>query len=126
MKHEGLAFIDGFWGVRIPDEYRFFSDFFCNYIGFQSRSHFEKYMQFYIPFIHKFFDDDWKEIRDPEIYVRRRNVFREEKPFSLYLEMVSHMFLYKNDILFAGISYNGIYDVDERNKKMNLLKPFFI
>jgi hypothetical protein len=118
MREEGLAFVDGFWGVRIPDEYRYFSDFFCNYIGFKSRKHFEDYMAFYVPFIRRFFRADWTLKRDPEIYVRRRDVFRAEKPFTLLLEMISHMFFYVENLPFGGLSYDGLYRVDERNASM--------
>jgi hypothetical protein len=118
MCEEGLAFVDGFWGVRIPEEYRYFSDFFCNYIGFGSREHLERYMAFYLPFIRRFFAPDWTLKRDPELYVRRRNVFRAEKPFTLLLEMISHMFFYVEQIPFGGLSYDGVYRVDERNTSM--------
>jgi hypothetical protein len=122
MREEGIAFVDGFWGVRIPDEYRYVSDFFCNYIGFKSREHFERYMAFYLPFIRRFFAPDWTLIRNPELYVRRRDVFRAEKPFTLLLELISHMFFYLHNIPFGGLSYDGLYRVDERNSHMECIK----
>ncbi len=122
MRDEGLAFVDGFWDVRIPDEYRYFSDFFSNYIGFKSREHFERYMAFYLPFIQRFFRPDWTLRRDPELYVRRRNVFRAEKPFTLLLEMVSHLFFYVEEMQFGGLSYDGLYRVDERNAAMEKIQ----
>jgi len=123
MCDAGLAFVDGFWGVRIPDEYRLISDFFSNYIGFQSRAHLEQYVGFYLPFIRRFFDERWNVLRDPELYVRRRDVFRNEKPFTLLLEMVSHMFFHRRDLPFAGVSYDGLYEVSEREAAMRRLRP---
>jgi hypothetical protein len=122
MCQQGLAYVDGFWGVRIPDEYRYYSDFGCNYIGFKSREHFERYMAFYMPFIRRFFTPNWTLRRDPELYVRRRGIFRAEKPFTLLLEMVSHMFFYVDNIQFGGLSYDGLYRVHERCVSMERIK----
>ena len=113
MCETGLAFVDGFYGVRIPLQYRFMSDFFCNYLGFASRAHFEQYMAFYVPLIRRFLDSEWSLIRDPELYVKRRNVFREEKPLTLLLEMVSHLFFYCNEIPFLGVKHDGLCRVME-------------
>lgn len=118
MCEAGLAFVDGYYGVRIPQQYRLMSDFFCNYLGFASRAHFERYMAFYVPFIRRFLDQDWRPIRDPELYVRRRNVFREEKPFTLLLEMVSHLFFYSNRIPFVGVKDDQLYRVLEWEGRM--------
>lgn len=118
MCEAGLAFVDGYYGVRIPQQYRLMSDFFCNYLGFASRTHFEKYMAFYVPFVRRFFDKDWRLIRDPELYVRRRNVFRAEKPFTLLLEMISHLFFYSNRIPFLGVKGEGMYKVMEWEGRM--------
>jgi hypothetical protein len=118
MCTDGLAFIDGFYGVRIPDEYKYCSDFFCNYIGFKSRQHFERYMSFYIPFIRRFFTPSWTVKRNPELYVRRRDVFRAEKPFTLLLELCSHLFFYVEGVSFGGLSYDGLYVVNEQNTTM--------
>lgn len=113
IRDEGIAYIDGFYGVRLIDEYRHIADFFCNYIGFQSREHLVAYVQFYLPFIRRFLDADWNVIRDPELYVRRTNTYRNEKPFTFLLEMMSHLFFCMNRLKFVGVSYDGIYEVDE-------------
>jgi hypothetical protein len=120
IKDEGIAFVDGFYGVRFVDQYRLISDFFCNYIGFRLRQHFVAYMNFYVPFIRRFFDAQWNVIRQPELYVRNTHTYRSEKPFTFLLEMISHLFFYMNDLKFCGVSYDGIYEVNER---ATLMKP---
>lgn len=118
IKDEGIAFLDGLYGVRFVDQYRMISDFFCNYIGFQSREHLIEYVKFYLPLIRRFFDADWNIVRQPELYVRRTGTYRNEKPFTFLLEMASHLFFYKNNLRFCGVSYDGIHEVDERETIM--------
>lgn len=121
MKQEGLELLERLYGVKFLSEYRWFSDFFCNYLGFQSRAHFEAYVEFYLPLIEMFFDRQWRVKEDYEKYVRRRDVFRQEKPFTLLLELASHLFFYGRDIPFFGLHYDGVYAVDERRAKLTRL-----
>jgi len=53
------------------EECRYFSDFFCNYIGFHSRHQLEQYVEFYLPLIGYFFDRDYHEIRPVSDYTQR-------------------------------------------------------
>lgn len=121
MKQDGLDLLERLYGVKYLDEYRWFSDFFCNYIGFQSRARLAAYVEFYLPLIELFFDRQWRLTDDYEKYVRRRQLFREEKPFTLLLELASHLFFYARDVPFFGLHYDGIYAVDERRAKLTRL-----
>jgi hypothetical protein len=118
MKQEGLDLLERLYGVKFLAEYRWFSDFFCNYLGFQSRAHFEAYVEFYLPLFELFFDRQWRPTDDYEKYVRRRDVFRAEKPFTLLLELASHLFFYVRDVPFFGLHYDGFYAVDERRTRL--------
>ena len=121
IKDEGIAYIDGFYGVRYIDQYKYFSDFFCNYIGFHSRDHLVEYVNFYLPFIRRFLDTKWNLINNPAHYVRLTNTYRNEKPFTFLLELISHLFFFFYGLKFSGVSYDGIYEVDERNIAMKPL-----
>jgi hypothetical protein len=122
----GRALIRDMFGVGIPETYHLMSDFFCNYIGFQSREHLLAYVNFYMPLIDAFFDENYMPRKDLSTYVESTNGYRNEKPFTFLLELMSHLFFYKEDRKFLGLHYDGYYEVDERRQRMNLLEaiPF--
>ncbi len=116
-----FSLIEELYGVRIPDEYSAMSDFHCNYIGFQSRQHLLDYIGFYMPLINTFFDDDYQPKRDLSPYVLTTGGFKNEKPFTHYLELMSHLFFFKESRRFFGLHYDGYYEVDERHRAMRQL-----
>ena len=124
MSQDGLGVVEQEFGVRLISEYRYFSDFFCNYIGFASRTHFERYVEFYLPFIRRRFTEDYQVISDANSLARRRNVFRNEKPFTFFMEMISHLFFYKNSVSFFGLGYDANYEVQERIARMTQLSRY--
>jgi len=75
-------------------------------------------MQYYIPLLGYFFTNEYKLTRDPEDFVRRVGSYRNEKPLTFLLEMVSHLFFYAKDRAFGGVTYDGGYRVDERRSSM--------
>ena len=109
------AFINDMFGIDMAEEGRFVSDFWCNYIGFQSRRHLVAYVEFYLPLIRGFFDDQWNLAVDyREMAIVRSDVnFRQLKPLTLLLEQVSHLFFFKKKIPFVGLHYDGFYEVKE-------------
>lgn len=122
MSRKGLDIVEEHYGVRYVRDYRWISDFFCNYIGFASRRHLERYVAFYLPFIRRFFDRDYNIVIDGNDYCRKLGAYRNEKPFTFLLEMISHLFFYKNRIPFAGVGYDAVYEVDERAAVMRRLE----
>ncbi len=110
-----FSFINEVFGVNMKEEGRFVSDFWCNYIGFQSRKHLVAYVDFYLPLIRRFFDDQWNLIVDyREMAIVRSDVnFRQFKPLTLFLEKVSHLFFFKREVPFVGLHYDGFYEVRE-------------
>jgi hypothetical protein len=124
---EGVDLINRLYGVNFLEECRFFSDFFCNYIGFQTRQELVCYVEFYLPLINYFFDANYREVRPVSHYMQRltdvqRVGFRAEKPFTLLMEMISHLYFYANARRFFGLSYDGFYEIDERLGTGSLLK----
>ncbi len=113
--------IDELYDVRIPEDYPAMSDLQCNYIGFQSRQHLLDYVGFYQPLIDTFFDEEINPIQDLSRYVRLTNQFRNEKPFTFYLEAFSHLFFFKKRLKAFALHYKGYYEVDERNKAIRRL-----
>lgn len=116
---EGIGLINSIYDVDFLRECRYFSDFFCNYIGFSRREELERYVEFYLPIINYFFDGKFNEIRSINSYTQRlKDVqlpgFVAEKPLALFLELISHLFFYKQNIKFFGLSYDGFYEVNER------------
>ena len=124
---EAVNLINSIFSINFMEECRYFSDFFCNYIGFHSRHQLEQYVEFYLPLIGYFFDRNYREIRPVSDYTQRvsdvqRLGFRAEKPFSLLLEFCSHLFFHQTGRKFAGLSYDGFYEVDERLATGRLVK----
>jgi hypothetical protein len=124
---EGLDLINRMYEVDFMSECRYFSDFFCNYIGFASRKELENYVDFYLPMFNYFFDESYREIRSVRSYVQRINDvqrvgFRAEKSFTLLMELISHLFFHKKRIKFVGLSYDGFYEVDEHLTTGRVLK----
>lgn len=120
---EGRALIQRMFGVDIPETYHLMSDFFCNYIGFQSREHLLRYVNFYKPLIDTLFDENYLPREDLGRYVKTTGSYRNEKPFTFILELMSHLFFYNEDKRFLGLHYDGYYEVDERRQRMSLLEP---
>lgn len=120
---EGRALIEDVFDVSVPGTYHLMSDFFCNYIGFRSREHLLEYVEFYQPLIDALFDENYVPREDLAKYVNRTNHYRDEKPFTFILELLSHLFFYKEDKKFFGLHYDGYYEVDERRQRMSLLEP---
>ena len=124
---EAVDLINRLYGIDFLQDCRYFSDFFCNYIGFASRRELIDYVNFYMPIISYFFDEEYREIRPVSDYMQRlsdvqRPGFRAEKPFTLLMEMISHLFFYMTKTPFFGLSYDGFYEVDERLATGRLLK----
>ncbi|MBI1910241.1 MAG: hypothetical protein HYS22_08750 [Deltaproteobacteria bacterium] len=119
---ETFRLVEELFQVRIPEDYHYCSDLYCNYIGFQSRQHLLDYVNFYKPLIDYFFDDRWnlkKEI-SPR-YMRPTGSFKNERPFTFYLELLSHLFFFKNKIPFFCLHYNGYYEINESTVQMRQL-----
>lgn len=112
--------------VDIPDEYRYVSDFFCNYIGFRSREDLLNYVKFYRPLIDAFFDDQFSLVRELSDYARPSGNYRNEKPFTFILELLSHLFFFKNGTKFFALHYNGYYEIDEARRRMKQLESFHL
>ncbi|HEX8363222.1 MAG TPA: hypothetical protein VF613_24095 [Longimicrobium sp.] len=122
----GRTLIQDMFGVGIPDTYHLMSDFFCNYIGFQSREHLLEYVNFYKPLIDTLFDENYVPREDLSRYVESTGTYRNEKPFTFLLELMSHLFFHNEDRKFLGLHYDGYYEVDERRQRMKLIEaiPF--
>jgi len=124
-RREGMDLVERLYGVKMPSEYRYTGDFWCNYIAFQSRRELERYIEFYMPLIRHFFDERYRLITEyADAYVNRRYIFRNEKPFTLYLEQLSHMFFYVNRLPYIGLHYDGFYEVDERKQDSRQVLAF--
>lgn len=124
---EGIDLVEKLYGVNML-KHRFISDFFCNYIGFNSREDFEFYFEYFLPLLNFFFDEDFREKVDVSWYVQKLSDiqqigFRNEKPFSLIIEMISHLPMMTNSRKFFGLSYDGFYEVDEALCTGRLLSP---
>jgi hypothetical protein len=124
---EGVDLINRIYEIDFMTECRYFSDFFCNYIGFAGRQELERYVEFYFPMINYFFTKDYREIQSIQPYMQRLNDvqrvgFRAEKPFTLLMELISHLFFYRERVKFVGLSYDGFYEVDEYLSTGRLLK----
>jgi hypothetical protein len=115
------------FGLNLIKDVKHISDFFCNYIGFNSRKDLMKYINYYKPLIKFFFDDEYKLKTELTKYIKP-NVHQghnpKEKIFTYFLELLSHLYFFKNNTKVLGLHYNGFYEIDERNKKMKKLKPF--
>ena len=123
---KGLAYIKDRFGVDMQCNYNKVSDFWCNYIGFASRDHFEKYMDYYMPVFDEFFDSDFNLKANYRAMglVREDISFRELKPPTLLLELISHLFFYVNKIPFFGLHYDGTYEVREWEAILKRLSSF--
>jgi len=126
MRQDGIEFINKLYGVDFLNECDLFSDFFCNYIGFRSREDLVQYVSFYLPFINSFVGENFELVRSYDDVVNKTGGFREEKPLTLLLEMISHLFFYKENRKFYGLHYNGHIEVDERRAQVRFLKPLAV
>jgi hypothetical protein len=79
-------------------------------------------VEFYRPLIDALFDENYVPREDVRKYVNSTNQYRNEKPFTFVLELLSHLFFYNEDRRFVGLHYDGYYEVDERRQRMNLLE----
>lgn len=123
---ETFRLVQSLYEVKIPEDYRAFPDLFCNYIGFQSRSHLLKYVDFYMPLIQTVFDENYRPKTDLLRYARKTGEFRNEKPFTFVLEWFSHLFFYKEASKCFALHYDGYYEVDEKSQKFKKLNKFAI
>lgn len=114
------------FGVNIPSQYRFTADLFCNYIGFRSREDLLSYVRYYRPLIDYFFDDKYSLKKEMEPYIRRTGTFKNEKPFTFFLELLSHLYFFQDKQKYFALHYDGYYSVDESQKKLKKLKNFTI
>ena len=116
------SLINDVFGVRMPEEYQYSADFFCNYIGFRSRAELLEYVAFYRPLIDYFFDSSYRPKRDFSPYIKKTGSFRNEKSFTFLLELVSHLFFWKKKKEYFALHYDGYYSIDESSKKMKCIK----
>ncbi len=109
------------FGVDIPSDYRFSADLQCNYIGFRSRQELLEYVAFYRPLLDFFFDESYELTRDLNPYLRSAG-FPNEKIFTFFLELLSHLFFFQKKKNYFALHYDGYYVVDEHQKSMHLLE----
>lgn len=119
-----MPLIDEVFGVKMPQQYRYTADLFCNYIGFNSRQDLLDYVAFYKPLINRFFDPSFKMKEDFSPYIRGFGCFRNEKSFTFLLELLCHLFFFKNKVPYFALHYDGYYSIDESSKKMKKLQSF--
>lgn len=112
------------FGVRIPEDYRFTADLFCNYIGFKSRKELLSYVEFYRPLLDFFFDASYQPKRDLSPYIRPTGMFRNEKPFTFFLELLCHLYFFQNKKPYFALHYDGYYAIDEAKKRREKLSSF--
>jgi hypothetical protein len=105
--------IENIFNVKMPKEWKRTSEIACNYIGFKNRESLEKYMEFYLPLIHFFLDDNFQLIKPLDNYVKHTGEFRNEKPLTHILEVFSRLYFFKTQKQFFAMRYNGYYHVDE-------------
>jgi len=109
----GIDLIRSIYGIDMLRDGRWFSDFFCNYIGFQSRDHLKRYVDFYRPLLDHFFDAHWQLKRSVAPYSRTTGVYHKEKPLTFLFEMVSHLFFFKNQLPFFGFHPESFFEIHE-------------
>lgn len=115
ITQKGLDLIRDLFGVELLKEARWFSDFFCNYIGFRSRAELVRYVDFYRPLLDIFFDAQWKLKTDYSPYVKRIGVYRNEKPLTFLFEMVSHLFFHQTKTPFFACHPEGLFEIQEHS-----------
>jgi hypothetical protein len=115
------ALIEQLFNVKIPEDYSHTSDFFCNYIGFQSRQHLLNYVRFYDPLFSFLFDTQFLPRQDLSLYVRTTGGFRNEKPTTFLLELLSHLYFFKTRQPFFALHYDGFYEVREHETRIRRL-----
>lgn len=118
--------VEDIFGTRIPSDYRYTVDLFCNYIGFQSRQDLLDYVQFYRPLIDYFFDAEYRLKRDLTPYIRNSGAFRNEKSFTFITEMLSHFFFFKKQKEFFALHYDGYYAINEAKRSMEKLASIHV
>lgn len=116
--------IEELYQVKTWKEYKYTSDLFCNYIGFKDRESLLKYVNFYKTLINYFFTPTYEPKCDLSKYVQHLGAFRNEKPFTFFTELFSHLFFYKNNLKFFALHYDGYYQVDEKATHFRKLAPF--
>lgn len=124
-RSEAYDLIEEVYGVRMPEVYSHTADYWCNYIGFRSRADLVNYVEFYLPVIRRFFDAQYRPTAEyTGNVVDNINVFRNEKPFTLLLELISHLYFYKNQLPYCGLHYDGFYEVSEHTRSFRRLLSF--
>ncbi|MBS3905160.1 MAG: hypothetical protein KGZ39_07530 [Simkania sp.] len=113
-KEKMFTLTEQLFGVNVPDEYRYVSDLQCNYIGFRDREALLEYIAYYRPLIEYFFDDNYQLVQSLEPYIRKTGAFRNEKSFTFFLEILSHLFFFVHNEKVFTLHYDGYYEVDER------------
>ncbi|HEU65029.1 MAG TPA: hypothetical protein ENH96_06570 [Chlamydiae bacterium] len=110
--------------LHLVKDVKYTSDLFCNYIGFNKRDDLLRYVNYYMPLINHFFDEQHQQKRDLNKYVKSTGLFSNEKPFTFILEILSHLYFFENNKKFFALHYDGFYEIDEKKKKMKKLAKF--
>lgn len=121
---ETFQLIEDLFKINIPRNYRYTPFLFCNYIGFHSREHLLQYVNFYEPLFRYFFDDTFAPIRSLDPYVKNTGQFRNEKPFTFLIELLSHLFFYKQNKTYMALHYDGYYEINEKSKQKKRITSF--
>jgi hypothetical protein len=118
--------VEQLYGTRIPEDYGATADLFCNYVGFRSREDLLAYVNFYRPVFDYFFNADYTPKRDVHDYIRPTGVFRNEKSFAFFLELLCHFFFFKNKKEYFALHYDGYYRINEASREMQRISPLHI
>jgi hypothetical protein len=111
---KGNELVKELYGVDIYDDlsYCYTGDFACHYIGFRDRPALLEFVDFAKPVINYLFDENFQPIRDLSEYVRFTGTYRNEKPFTFMLEVLSQLFFLVKKHRYFGMKYDGVFDVD--------------
>lgn len=114
LTDKAVRLTESLYQFQFRGGYRYISDYFCNYIGFRDRASLLEYLSFYRPVLDFFFDAHLQPKVDLSDYVKKTGDFRNEKPFTFYLEFFSHLFFFKGAHPFFGLHYDGYYEINEK------------
>lgn len=119
FKRKAFELMEDLYSIKIERDFPHYTDFFCDYFGFQTYENFAKYFEFQKPILEYFFTENFDlKVDLSEYFYINSSDHRAEKPVTYLLEYFSHLYFAKNKVPFFAYHYTGLYEIQTNEKRM--------
>lgn len=117
FKKKAFELIEALYGIKIAEDFPYFSELMSDYFGFASYEHLKRYIDFYQPIFDFFFTEDFDlKVDLSEYFYVDCSPTSPVKPVTYLLEYFSHLFFALEKLPYFSYHHTGLYTICTHEK----------